>query len=125
MLKIKEILGVKVKPKEKTVALARELKENKVSMNSLVEFFENAKDSEKGTCMAAITLITKDNPKFIENYLDFVVSQIKNKAPRVKWEASETVANVAKELIPTIPAGAGCWSEEGCYFCQNQLLGEI
>ena len=46
----------------------------------------------------ALTAITKDNPKYVAGHIDFVIEQIGYKAPRVKWESSEIVANIAAEF---------------------------
>jgi hypothetical protein len=97
MGKLEEVFATKVKPKELTLLLARTLVSDKTLLGQLEEFYDKAKDSWKGTCLSALTEITKDNPKFIERHIDFIIEQINHKAPRVKWESSEIIANIARE----------------------------
>jgi hypothetical protein len=70
-------------------------------MKVLAMFVENADAltvSERGNCLSAMTLISKESPRLMEKYLGFVVSRVNDKAPRVKWEASEILGNVAAEF---------------------------
>ena len=96
MANIGKILKSKDTPKEKALKLAQKLKSDKNSSGELIAFYRAATDAEKGTCLAALAQITKQDPKFVEPYLDFVIDQIGYKAPRVKWEASEVVANATR-----------------------------
>jgi glutamyl-tRNA reductase len=70
--KFRQILDAKVKPKEKISLLAQTLAADKKLIDQLVVFFEKANDSEKGTCLAALADITKNDPKYIEPCLGFV-----------------------------------------------------
>ncbi len=45
--------------------------------------------------MEAIEYVTKEEPEFAENCLDFVIDHIDDDAPRVKWEAARIIGNVA------------------------------
>lgn len=105
---LKEILTEKLKPKEKTVKLADALRSDPVVMNELVELWKTAKDPEKGTLLSAITLSETENPAFVGDHLDFVIAQIGHKAPRVKWESSETVGHASKafpdKVMTAVPA---------------------
>ena len=105
MAGIEKLLKSKDTPKGKALILAQKLKSDKNATSELIAFYKSATDAERGTCIAALTQITKHDPKFIEPYLEFVIEQIKYKAPRVKWEASEIVANIAK-LFPDKAAKA-------------------
>ena len=96
MEKISEILNSKIKPKEKTAQLVLALQQGEISVAQLLDFFRQAKDPEKGTCLSGLTQITKDNPAFVKDHIDFIISQLTYKAPRVKWEAAETIANISK-----------------------------
>jgi hypothetical protein len=107
MNQINEILKSKIKPKEKSTMLVTALKNSEIPLKELIEYFQRANDSEKGYCISAITQITKDKPEYIKDYLDFILAQLDHKAPRVKWEAAETIANVSKafpdRVIKAIP----------------------
>ena len=97
MTEIEEILGSKIKPKEKMFLLAAKLKEEDDLMDKMTAYFSKASIANRGTCMEAIANITGDNPKFAEHHLDFIIEQLDDKAPRVKWEAATVIANVVKE----------------------------
>jgi len=98
MSKIEEILQSKIKPKEKIVQLASALQKDKKLLSELIIFYENASTSEKGTCIEAIEYITAKDPKFAKSCLDFVISQINEKEPRVKWESCRIIANISEEF---------------------------
>jgi hypothetical protein len=95
MSKLDEIFAVKVKPKELTNILVKELLADKSLLEQMIEYYERAKDPAKGTCLSALTEITKGNPKYVESHIEFIIQQINHKAPRVKWESSEIIANIA------------------------------
>ena len=98
MSSIKEILKSKKKPKEIVELLAEALKREKKLTGEFIQCFKDGTTTEKGNCMEAIEYITKENPEFAEDYLDFVIEYINDKAPRVKWEACRIIGNVAKKF---------------------------
>ncbi len=93
------LLDKTTKPKEKMTLLATMLHSEKTLTSDFFNFFQSATDSERGTCMSALTIIAKEHPKFLVNHIDFIIEQISAKAPRIKWEASECIA----ELAPHYP----------------------
>lgn len=95
---IEEIILSKMKPKEKVLNLADTLKKGNY-LDDLLAYYKKAKDPAKGTCLSALTELTKENPVFVKDCMDFIIDQISYKAPRVKWEASETIAYASK-LFP-------------------------
>jgi hypothetical protein len=95
--KLEEIFAIKTKPKELTLLLAKELLSDETLLGQMMEYYEKAKDSGKGTCMAALTEISKEKPKAIEPFIGFIISQINHNAPRVKWESSQVIANMARD----------------------------
>lgn len=105
---IKETLNLKLKPKEKTTKLAQILNSDPKAMEELLDFWNSAKDAEKGTLLSAVTLIVSQNPEFIGDHLDFVITQIGHKVPRVKWESAEIVGHASKvfpdKVLAAIPA---------------------
>ncbi|MCL0058958.1 HEAT repeat domain-containing protein [Dehalococcoidia bacterium] len=98
MTTIEEILKSKKKPKEIVELLAEALKRDKKLIAELIQCFENGTTAEKGNCMEAIEYVTKENPEFAENCLEFVIAHINCKAPRVKWEACRIIGNVAQKF---------------------------
>ena len=109
MATIDEILKLKKKPKEIITLLAQKLKSDKELVVNLIRCFENGSVAEKGNCMEAIEYVTKEDPEFAENCLGFVIENINNEAPRVKWETARIIGNVAqrfsdkiKEAVPKL-----------------------
>lgn len=94
MAKIKEILKLKKKPKKIVELLAEKLKSNKKQINKLIQCFESGITAKKGNCMEAIEYVTKENPEFAKNCLDFVIAYINDKAPRVKREVCRIIGNL-------------------------------
>jgi hypothetical protein len=106
---IKELLASKIKPKDKTAQLAEMLGGDKKLIAELVDSFDQLNTSQQGTCMSALTAISKENPSMLGNCLDFVTDHLDDKAPRVKWEASEIIGSIAakfpkqaKDAIPQL-----------------------
>jgi HEAT repeat protein len=95
---IEEILKLKKKPKEIVELLAEKLKSDKKVIDELIQCFGNGTTAEKGNCMEAIEYVTKENPEFAKNCVDFVIAHINDNAPRVKWEACRVIGNVAKKF---------------------------
>lgn len=98
MKSISEILKSKEKPKKIVELLADALKNNEKTVYELIQYFENGTKAEKGNCMEAIEYVTKENPEFAKDILDFVIAHVNDKAPRVKWEACRIIGNVAKRF---------------------------
>ncbi len=102
------LLSKTIKPKEKIELLANLfLTERKLS-RELIDLMAVAGDSERGNCMSALTLISKTEPKFFTGSIDFIQQQLSAKAPRVCWEAAETIGNLAphfpSDCAQAIPA---------------------
>ena len=95
MAEIESILKSKKKPKETLELLVEALKKDESLISELIQCFEVGTAAEKGTCMETIEYMTKETPEFAEDCLDFVISHLNDDAPRVKWEASRIVGNVA------------------------------
>ncbi|HQL16975.1 MAG TPA: hypothetical protein PK775_06750 [Rectinema sp.] len=102
MSAIKEILASKRKPKEIVELLARALSNDRNLSSELIQCFDHGTTAEKGNCMEAIEFVTKEHPEFSKDCLDFVVAHLNDKAPRVKWEASRIIANVAQKFPDTV-----------------------
>lgn len=92
-----DILNSRMKPKEKQAAIVEMTRLKKLSIENLLEILKNTKDSYKGTILAVLAEISKENPEFVAAHLDFVITYINHKAPRVMWESSEIVANVSSK----------------------------
>jgi hypothetical protein len=95
---ISDILKSDAKGKEKVNLLASKLVAGKSAIGDVIEYCKTAKGGEKGHCVEALTLITEQNPKLGEYCLGFAMTLLDDKLPRVKWEASHLISNVAKEF---------------------------
>ncbi len=107
MSTVEEILKSGSKPKEKVNLLAKEVKENRISVRELIEYFGLCSISEKGSCMEAMEVVSRENPEILLPHIDFIIEQISSKAPRVKWETARVVANISqkypKEAAKAVP----------------------
>ena len=82
--------------KGKTEQLAAALISKMLSPAQLVAHAENAKESDRATCLEAAEHITKDNPSWCTNeLLELAVRSLDAKAPRLKWEAARLIGNCA------------------------------
>jgi len=95
---LNEIIKSKKKQKEKIILLAKAICKDKKLIVPLLEIFANASDSEKGLCVESLEYITKDHPEYIKPYLDIIFQNINYKAPRVKWECSRVIGNIAPKF---------------------------
>ncbi len=94
---IDNILGLKIKPKEKQVMLVEAVVNEKISAKEFLKYFESADDVIKGTCADAMKHISAKNPAILAPYLDVLINYINYKAPRVKWGIPESIGNMAKD----------------------------
>ncbi|MHB1253797.1 MAG: HEAT repeat domain-containing protein [Candidatus Humimicrobiaceae bacterium] len=95
MSKIEEILQSKLKPKEKIILLAKEIKKNKNFLSEIVGSFESAPAGDQGHLIESLEYASQDSPELVASYLDFVICHLEDKAPRVKWECARIIANLA------------------------------
>jgi len=95
MRKIEEILQSKLKPKEKITLLAEEIKKDKKFVNEIVGYFESVSAGNQGHLIESLEYASQNNPECVAAHLDFVIKQLENKAPRVKWEAARIIANLS------------------------------
>ncbi len=93
---IVELLNDKsLKSKEKIETLSKWVLEDSLTIEKLLVFAENTKDSIKATCIEAIEYTTKENSKIgDEALLTFVTNTLTSKAPRVKWESAKVIGNI-------------------------------
>jgi HEAT repeat protein len=96
MIKIDEIMKLDIKSKDKIIKLANEIKNDKNNLSKVIEYFKNGSIAEKGNCIEAIEIVTKEKPEYILSNLDFVIDQLNFNAPRIKWESARVISNVAK-----------------------------
>ena len=93
---IKKILSSALKPKQKQGALENGISRGTLRVEDLVEKYEKAKISDRGLIMEVLELVSSKEPSKVFLHLDFVIAQIAVEAPRIKWESSRIIANMAK-----------------------------
>ena len=93
---ISETLKFDMPPKEKVLLLARQIKGRSDLLTEMADHFTNAADGDKAVCLAAVNHITKDDPEFVCNHIDFVLRQLDSKSAQVKMEAGEIIASASK-----------------------------
>jgi len=100
-MKIDELLKDKTKKqKDKIEIISKWILDNSLPIDELIAFAENQKDPAKATCIEAIEYATKQNPNIAnETVLIFVTNTLTAKAPRVKWESTRVIGNIA-HLFP-------------------------
>lgn len=96
-MQLEEVVKDKTKKaKEKVEIVGKWLLERTLRTDELLAFAENAKDSDKATCIEALEFATKlDAGIADESVLDFVTKSLGDKAPRVKWESAKVIGNIA------------------------------
>ncbi|MBS7632214.1 hypothetical protein KEJ15_01135 [Candidatus Bathyarchaeota archaeon] len=97
MSTIEQILKSRNKPKEKVDALAKEVKENRISIEQLIDYFEVGSVSEKGSCVEAIERIARDKPEIVVSHIDFIIDHINDQAPKIKWETARVIGNLSQK----------------------------
>jgi hypothetical protein len=96
-MNINKIISDKsMKPKEKLDKLCKNLLENKITIQELMEFTENVKDPIKATCIESIEFASSKVPEIVnQKCFDFIVENLTSKAPRIKWECAKIIGNTA------------------------------
>lgn len=97
MSTIEQILKSRNKPKEKVNALAKEVKENRISIEQLIDYFKIGSVSEKGSCIEAIERIARDKPEIVLPHIDFIIDHINDQAPKIKWETARVIGNLSQK----------------------------
>lgn len=84
------------KPSEKTGIICKLLLEKAVSLPDLMSYAEQAKASERASCIEAMEFLTKDKPQEANSEcLDFAIQYLNAKEPRVQWESARLISNIA------------------------------
>lgn len=94
---IEELLKDKsTKAKLKVQTIAACLQDGSLPTDELLANAEKAKDQDKGTCIEALELATKQNPGIAdESVFTYVTKALSEKAPRIKWESAKVIGNIA------------------------------
>jgi len=86
-----------IKPGERTIQLSRMILTGRISVGQLLHYASGAKDPQKATCIEVFEFVSACQPGLITTAcFEFVIVQLKSKAPRVKWESARVIANTAR-----------------------------
>ncbi|MDD4663856.1 MAG: hypothetical protein PHD83_04235 [Caldisericia bacterium] len=94
---IEEIIRSKKKPKEIQSDLLEGVLSEKLSMESLIEFFLSAKDKDKGTCADVFKHISAQKPSLLAPFINQLIQYINYPHPRVKWGVPEALGYLSKD----------------------------
>jgi HEAT repeat protein len=110
---LSRIRGWEGKPKELNERLVSEVEKDRRLVADIFNALEAGNDKEKGVCLEVLETVTQKHPDWCADRLPAVIKFIDHKAPRVKWESSRVVANLAPrfpeeaaEAIPMLLANA-------------------
>ncbi len=94
---IEDILGLKIKPKEKQTKLVDAVVSGKIPVEDFIAFFIDASGVNKGNCADAMKHISAKKPELLAPYIDILVKYINYKVPRVQWGVPEAIGNMARD----------------------------
>ena len=97
MNRIKDILSLNVKPKEKVSKITQLILGDPNTIQQLIDNFVEGSDVEKGTYAEVLKHVSKNDPIIVEPYIDELVEYVNHKANRVKWGIPETLGNLAEK----------------------------
>lgn len=92
---VSETLKFEMPPKEKVLLLVKQIKGRSEFLAEIADYFQVATDADKAVCLAAVNQITKEDPTFVQNKIDFIISQLDSRSIQVKLEAGEIIAAAA------------------------------
>lgn len=95
---LEEIRKSDKKPKELNEYIAKLIVEKHPSRKDFSEALSSGNDKERGTLVEALEYATQKDPKIAKPYIPDIISCLEDKAPRVKWEASRVIGNIAKKF---------------------------
>lgn len=107
-MNLKAKLKSSKKNKALITSLASEAIKNPKLLTQVVACIKEGTGVEKGALLEVIEHVTKENPELTKKYINFVIEYINyEKAPRVRWESSCIIANIAgtfpNEVMKAVP----------------------
>ena len=83
-----------LKAKEKTQIIARHLVNDSFDVATVIDVATNQKDAMKAICLEACEYAVRMRPDCsTPELVDFAIPCLREKAPRVKWEAAKVIGN--------------------------------
>jgi hypothetical protein len=96
-MEMKEVLSLKIKPKEKVDKITNIVIEDPNKISELMTNFKQGTDVEKGTYATVLKQISASNSEIVEPFIEDLFEYINYKANRVKWGVPETIGNLAEK----------------------------
>ena len=85
-----------IKAKAKMKHIGEWLLNGDLPLDELMAFAEKQRAVDKGTCIEAIELSTREKPELAdEALLSFVTENLKEDEPKIKWESARVIGNIA------------------------------
>jgi len=126
-----EIRSWKGKPAALNERLVGMVANDRSLVQAIFKAMDAGNDKEKGVCLEVLEAVTAKHPDWCAGRLPAVIKFIDHKAPRVKWESSRVVANLApkypQEAAKAIPMLLANTSDKGTVVRWSAAfaLGEI
>lgn len=95
---VEKTLGSGLTPKKKQIELVKAIEDGTIKIKDVVKKYHEANTSDRGLFMEVLESVSSRDPSKLRPHLEFVIKQIGESAPRVKWESSRIVANLAKDF---------------------------
>jgi len=131
MTAVEDILGSDERPKEKVARLVTMAREDYGVLGELARLYDGASKPMKGSCMEAISEVSKVDPAAVAPHMGFLIAHVNDALPRVRWEAAQAIGNAARaspaEASVAIPSIMRNTSDEGTVvrWSAAYALGEI
>ena len=93
---VSETLKFEIPPKEKVQLLVKQGKNRSDFFSEIADCCQGAADADRAICLAAVNQITKEDPEFVKNHLDFIISQLDSRSAQVKLEAGDIIGRAAR-----------------------------
>jgi hypothetical protein len=98
MKKIEEILGLKIRPKERQAKLVDAIITGKIPVKDFMGFFREASRTQKGDCADAMKHLSAAKPELLAPFIDDLLTYVNDAVPRVKWGVPEAIGNMARDF---------------------------
>ena len=95
---LEEIKKADKSSKEFILSIAAAVKKDKNIIKQLVETLDKCDAIELATCISILEHITKNEPELVLPHIQCITRFINNPTPRVKWETSCLIGNMAAKF---------------------------
>jgi len=109
-----DIRSWKGKPKALNERLFSRVGKDRRLVADIFKALDAGNDKEKGACLEVLEAVTLEHPDWCADRLPTIIKFIGHQSPRVKWESSRVVANMAPmfpeeaaEAIPMLLTNTG------------------